>query len=212
MCSHLHRPILHRDIETIETSAREPNRYSRRLATSIIVLLLVPTALATIGSNPGAAHPELYKFDTFLDGHENVAAVLVSTPALISSEGFLAKEPELAAFFQQYPEAQKELLSRPDVFRNREQRFRAANSGGVRVTRTAIDWFDQYLTGLPQLEEILRRTPDQVDAADTLTQYRELQQFLDSNPGFVAAFKLHPAVFFARPDFFANKPGKPKSP
>src|SRR5258708_1097559 len=67
------------------------------------------------GSNPGAAHPELYAFDTYLDGHEDVAAALVSTPALISAPSFLNHHTDLASFFQQYPLVQPELAARPDV-------------------------------------------------------------------------------------------------
>jgi hypothetical protein len=182
------------------------------LASLIAWVVCTQANATTAGANPTAAHPELYAFDTFLDGHNDIAAALVSVPALAKSDSFLGHHPELAQLFQKYPGLQEELLQRPDVLRNREQRFHAASASGVQITRASVDWLDKYLASNPSLEQTLRARPGAIDDAQVLAEYDALKKELDEYPALAQAFKGRPAVFLARPDFFAHRPGERKAP
>jgi hypothetical protein len=150
--------------------------------------------------------PEMESLDGFLDTHPGVAAALHSKPSLIGDKTFLTRNRDFALFLKAHPALAQSIADRPDVVRNREQRFAFAGAVGAnpKIKRVTINWFDHYLKAHPDVQSTLRSDPSKIDSTSLDMAHPDLGQFLNNNPGFTANFKKQPSVFLNRPNFFAQ--------
>jgi hypothetical protein len=107
-------------------------RYAAAFATIVLTCAVAPIALAqdnsfaasavvedgnaTIVSEPGTQNlplDQLSAFDQVAESHPDMAKALARKPALIGSDKFVAKYPELQEFLSRYPDARENIRENP---------------------------------------------------------------------------------------------------
>ena len=77
---------------------------------------VTPAAPTQYPQGNGIIWQELASFDTFLDGHPEIAEQLRRNPSLVDDREYVNSHPELQTYLQDHPRVREELTENPRIF------------------------------------------------------------------------------------------------
>ncbi len=161
---------------------------------------------------------QLSAFDSFLDGHPEVAEELHKNPSLVNNEEFVENHPDLQRYLQDHPEVKQDLTQNPNAVMHQEQRYdrredqdrdRGQNRDQDRdrndVTRGELTNMDHFMDTHPEIAEQLRKDPSLVDNKQFVSSHPALQEFLANHPGVREEYKENPNGFMHQEERFDRR-------
>jgi len=143
---------------------------------------------------------EAASFDGFLDTHPEIDAQLRSNPLLINDQKWLQEHRDVLTYFDQHPQAKKEIAASPSYFigregrrATREARLRSENSRNEEVAS-----FREFLNSNPQIAKQLNADPALIKQSRYLAGHPGLQAYLDNHPLVSKDLGEDPGVFLPR--------------
>src|SRR5215472_13401445 len=153
-------------------------------------------------SNKGATQDnditrrELANFDSFLDGHPEIAEQVRKDPSLLDNKGFLKDHPDLQRYLSNHPGVREEVKENPTLFLHAENRYEHAEDATAReATREKLASFDKFLDSHREIAEQVRRNPSLLDSQQYLKDHPELQAYLQTHPGVREEIQENPNAF-----------------
>jgi phage-related protein len=181
------------------------------------VLLVAPATVKSQTMQPqdrddSMSRWQLSSFDSFLDGHPEVAEQLRKDPSLVNNEDFVEKHPALQQYLQQHPEIREQISQNPNGIMHQEQRFdrREDQPRDRDITRGELVNMDRFMDSHPEIAEQLRKDPSLVDNKEFVENHPALQQFLASHPGVREEYKENPNSFMSREQNFDRREDQPR--
>jgi phage-related protein len=181
------------------------------------VLLVAPATVKSQTMQPqdrddSMSRWQLSSFDSFLDGHPEVAEQLRKDPSLVNNEDFVEKHPALQQYLQQHPEIREQISQNPNGIMHQEQRFdrREDQPRDRDITRGELVNMDRFMDSHPEIAEHLRKDPSLVDNKEFVENHPALQQFLASHPGVREEYKENPNSFMSREQNFDRREDQPR--
>jgi phage-related protein len=149
--------------------------------------------------DPGISS-EAANFDAFLDTHREIDAQLRTNPLLINDQKWVLDHRELAAYFDQHPQAKKEIAGSPSYFIHREGRraSREARQRSENLRKEEIANFQQFLNSNPQIRGQLNADPLLIKEPRYLDGHPGLQAYLYDHPMVNKDLREDPRVFLPR--------------
>src|SRR5215469_11257907 len=132
---------------------------------------------------------QLGSFDSFMDGHPEIAEQLRKNPALVQDKDYVEDHPDLQQFLQQHPGVREEIQENPNAFMHQEQRFDAQE------TRKELTNLDRFLDSHPEIAEQLRKDPSLVNNKQFVNDHPELKEFLQQHGGVAQDMHQNPNGF-----------------
>jgi phage-related protein len=161
---------------------------------------------------------QLSAFDSFLDGHPEVAEQLRKNPSLVNNEEFVENHPDLQRYLQAHPEVKEDLAQNPNAVMHQERRYdrredqdrdRDRDRGQDRdrgdITRGELVNMDRFMDSHPEIAEQLRKDPSLVDNKQFVSSHPALQEFLANHPGVREEYKENPNAFMNREERFDRR-------
>src|SRR5580700_334659 len=142
---------------------------------------------------------ELASFDSFMDGHPEIAEQIRKDPSLVRNQEFVANHPDLQRYLQQHPNVQEEISENPNSFMRQEKRFDAQE------TRKEMGNLDRFMDTHPEIAEQLRKDPSLVNNKDFVSHHPALQEFLQSHSGVAQELRENPNGFMGQEQRFDQR-------
>ena len=171
--------------------------------------LLSMTALLWIGSPAVAqsAQPQdhdmtarqLGSFDSFMDGHPEIAEQLRRNPSLVQDKQFVESHPALQDYLQRNPGVREEISENPQAFMRQERGF------DRQETRKELANLDQFLDTHREIAEQLRKDPSLVNDKRFVANHPELQEFLKTHGGVAQEMSQNPDAFMRQEQRFDQR-------
>ncbi len=159
---------------------------------------------------------QLSVFDSFLDGHPEVAEQIRKNPSLVNNEAFVENHPDLQRYLQAHPEVKQDLAQNPNAVMHQEQRYdrredqdadrdRGQDRDRSDIKRGELVNMDHFMDSHPEIAEQLRKDPSLVDNKEFVKSHPALQEFLANHPGVRDEYKENPNAFMHREDRFDQR-------
>src|SRR5215470_630929 len=142
---------------------------------------------------------EIGSFDSFLDGHPEIAEQLRKDPALVNDQQFVKNHAALQQYLQQHPGVQEEISENPSQFMHEERSF------DRQETRKELTNFDRFLDSHPEIAEQLRKHPSLVNDKRFVKEHPALQEFLQQHGGAAQDLHQNPAAFMQEEQRFEQR-------
>ena len=142
---------------------------------------------------------ELASFDSFMDGHPEIAEQIRKDPSLVRNQEFVANHPDLQRYLQQHPNVREEISENPNSFMRQEKRFDAQE------TRKEMGNLDGFLDTHPEIAEQLRKDPTLVNNKDFVSHHPALQEFLQTHSGVAQELRQNPNAFMGQEQRFDQR-------
>jgi phage-related protein len=149
------------------------------------------------GQGNGITSQELASFDTFLDGHPEIAEQVRKNPSLVDDRDYVNSHPELQAYLQDHPRVHEELTKNPRIFMRKDDRLNDRELASL----------DTFLNSHPEIAEQLRKNPTLADNKEFLQNHPALGQFLQQHPAIQEQFAQDPGDFMKDEDRFGRRGG-----
>jgi len=190
-------------------------RFSTAVVTIAGALVFSAAAMAqnlpgyTPGVNSNFANSnssELANFNSYLDGHPNVAKRLETNPRLVDDPQFVSNHPGLQNFLKNHPGVSNQLRENPGQFVNREGHYEWSHGGGPVAEgpgfgNGAVGRFDRgYLDEHPDVSRQLAENPHLADSPQFLASHPGLGDYLKAHPEVRTDLEHHPYRFMSRED------------
>jgi phage-related protein len=168
------------------------------LSLAVCFWIAVPVSAQSTQDHDTTAR-ELGSFDSFMDGHPEIAEQLRKNPSLVEDKDFVANHPDLQQYLQNHPGVREEIQENPNAFMHQEQRFDA------RETRKELTNFDQFLDSHPEIAEQLRKDPSLVNNKKFVNDHPDLKEFLQQHGGAAQDFRQNPNGFMQEEERFDRR-------
>ena len=152
-----------------------------------------------------ATRRQLANFDSFLDGHPEIAEQLRKDPSLVNNHEYVENHPALQQYLEQHPEIRAEISRNPNEFMREEDRFDRREDRDQGINRRELAETDQFLNQHPEIAEQLRKDPRLIDNKQFVDNHPALQQFLADHPGVRDQFREHPVAFMQDAERFDRR-------
>jgi hypothetical protein len=175
--------------------------FASRASNLVIMLLSLTLCMAAQQKPRVPTQQELTQLDAVLDASPNIGHLFRANPVKLVEPSVIAKNPSLQTLFKQNPDLVASIGRYKNAFQQREFRFAYGEAETAMIPRTAMDWFDSYITSTPAIAAALKKSPAAIDDASVIND-PVLLTFLKTYPTFSTTLKKHPVVFLSNPDFF----------
>jgi uncharacterized protein YukE len=160
---------------------------------------------------------ELGSFDSFMDGHPEIAEQLRKDPSLVQDKTFVANHPDLQKYLQDHPGVNEEIRENPDAFMHQERRFEGQETRreGQRSDRRddfrnqderrELTNLDGFLDSHREIAEQLRKDPSLVNNKEFVTKHPALQEFLQGHGELAQELRQNPNAFMNQEERFDQR-------
>ena len=142
---------------------------------------------------------ELTSFDSFMDGHPEIAEQVRKNPSLVNDEQFVEKHPALQQYLQEHPGVREEMSENPNAFMWQERRVERQE------TRRELTNLDRFMDSHPEIAEQLRRNPSLVNDEQFVQKHPALQEFLQAHSGVAQELRQNPNAFMQEEQRFDQR-------
>jgi len=149
---------------------------------------------------------ELGSFDSFMDGHPEIAEQLRKDPSLVQEKTFVANHPDLQKYLQDHPGVNEEIRENPDAFMHQEEQ-RSDRRGDFRNRdeRRELTNLDGFLDSHPEIAEQLRKDPSLVNSKEFVAKHPALQEFLQGHGELAQELRQNPNGFMNQEERFDQR-------
>ena len=149
---------------------------------------------------------ELGSFDSFMDGHPEIAEQLRKDPSLVQEKTFVANHPDLQKYLQDHPGVNEEIRENPDAFMHQEEQ-RSDRRGDFRNRdeRRELTNLDGFLDSHPEIAEQLRKDPSLVNSKEFVAKHPALQEFLQGHGELAQELRQNPNAFMNQEQRFDRR-------
>jgi hypothetical protein len=149
---------------------------------------------------------ELGSFDSFMDGHPEIAEQLRKDPSLVQEKTFVANHPDLQKYLQDHPGVNEEIRENPDAFMHQEEQ-RSDRRGDFRNRdeRRELTNLDGFLDSHPEIAEQLRKDPSLVNSKEFVAKHPALQEFLQGHGELAQELRQNPKGFMNQEERFDQR-------
>lgn len=131
----------------------------------------------------GASGEDVATMDEYLDKHPDVARDLQAYPARVNDSDYLAHHKDLQAFLKKHPQVQAEFTENPSSFMRQESTFEASAE------------MDDFLSRHKDIGKDLDEDPTRVKDKDYVSHHKDLENFMQKNPGVGDRLETDPSAF-----------------
>lgn len=183
-----------------ETKCRYMKHSIALLSLAALLCFVSPaSAQSTQTQDQDTTRRELASFDSFMDGHPEIAEQLRRDPSLVRNQDFVANHPDLQRYLQQHPNVQEEISENPNSFMRQEHRFDAQE------TRKEMGNLDRFMDTHPEIAEQLRKDPTLVNNKQFVSSHPALQEFLQTHSGVAQELRQNPNAFMGQEQRFDQR-------
>jgi hypothetical protein len=142
-----------------------------------------------------ASRREIDNFNRFLEGHQNIAVQLHSTPWLVDNYNYLQTHPELKQYLQDHPGVKEAISQNPVAFMKED------------AQSSELAQFSRFLDTHREIAEQLRNNPTLADNTNFLESHPELKTYLDQHQAVKQALRDNAVTFMKEEDGFNRDAG-----
>ena len=137
-----------------------------------------------------ASAREIFEFNHFLEGHQDVAVELHNKPWLVDNYNYLQSHPQLKGYLQDHPGVKDAISQNPVAFMKED------------AQRSELAQFSRFLDSHGELNEQLRSNPTLADNYEFLQNHPDLKAYLDQHVAVKQALNENAVTFMKEEEGF----------
>jgi hypothetical protein len=142
--------------------------------------------------NEDASAREIFEFNHFLEGHQDVATQLHSQPWLLDNYNYLQAHPELKTYIDAHPGLRAAVASNPVAFMQED------------AQRSELAQLSRFLDSHREIAEQIHSNPTLAVNYQFLQNHPELRTYLDQHPTVRQALNNNPTTFVQEEEAFSR--------